>query len=806
MQSSQYGPTVLSMYVSAYRVRSWKEVELRVQNHPTEARQRDLYHRSVLEIVLSRRMEDTPPPISTVQVIIHAHPIAVWSGTFYSDPLWTTRFPLHCSFPSNTAKDTADTFGTPLEIAARRRVPFLVLQSLTNQRPSFPSDARAILALWYSYRDFLFPRPSQLLQEPLDHHQPLVSRSSTDMPQPSTSRNTLFRDILLGTLVQECQMDDESGSPVEHSIGTIPTSVRETATIVSRLAHLIRYVQDHHDTRLRTFTGLHSVVAIPIHSDWFMSSSKTPINSTTTKNFHRPTQTRENQRIGTISCDPSLLEWLISIFPEQLSQPSSSVVSSSHFTSSSHGEKLGCTNDGRLPLHCLVAYPTTRVSFPHCLIVSAITSNNVDRWNSRQDTANDAPAAAPNDTNMSEICDIIVCPRHRRQRNLDLLLIAYPIAIRVTDNHNDLPLHLAIRAQVWNDNCFCHQHTKVSENHSLEALQIPIDCCDNLHAFDTLLQAYPEAVSIPDGKYGLFPFLLAGMRTNGNQDDIQPETASQASKTVSVIYTLLRSDPRLLDIQRGFCNSLRRFDKSHSAHPDVVDHDIDNDDGEPTHELLLVLDRAENEMKHNPSLWQSLNEALWRKFIPRYRMKVDDDDDDDSQFLFVHALAGLPRCPKELLQLFVAFHPSSLYDCDCQGRHPLHRLAMIGSRRNDDVPASWEMRIMDCLDHVECDGCIMEGTDEQRLRYLLKMNPSAIQTMDHDCFLPLHLGAIYGLSLSCVRILVAAWPDALRQQHDHSLLFPVFLAATSEESSLDHVFYLLQAAPDILHRCRRPNT
>ena len=81
-------------------------------------------------------------------------------------------------------------------------------------------------------------------------------------------------------------------------------------------------------------------------------------------------------------------------------------------------------------------------------------------------------------------------------------------------------------------------------------------------------------------------------------------------------------------------------------------------------------------------------------------------------------------------------------------------------------------------------------------------DPSITRARDARCRLPLHVAVASGLPLDGLKMLIQVWPDALRRREGDAFIYPVFLSACSALSTLDETFYLLLAAPDVLHACR----
>jgi hypothetical protein len=106
---------------------------------------------------------------------------------------------------------------------------------------------------------------------------------------------------------------------------------------------------------------------------------------------------------------------------------------------------------------------------------------------------------------------------------VNFILSQFPAACRVTDGHNQLPLHIAIdqakeeghrRKQSWDDSC---------------------GLCTTDRAFykpvDNILAQYPEALNRRDGKTKLYPFQQAA---EGSKGDIE------------LTFLLLRRDPAMI--------------------------------------------------------------------------------------------------------------------------------------------------------------------------------------------------------------------------------------------------------------------
>jgi ankyrin repeat protein len=151
-----------------------------------------------------------------------------------------------------------------------------------------------------------------------------------------------------------------------------------------------------------------------------------------------------------------------------------------------------------------------------------------------------------------------------------------------------------------------------------------------------------------------------------------------------------------------------------------------------------------------------------------------------STLLSLHAAASLPMCPAGAMEALLFLNPKIVHYTDEEGRLPLHHAASIGKKEfaepvNDD-------------NHLPYT---------QRIRILLETDLSTSQRKDKKGFLPLHMAASSGLPTPGLKLFVEAWPDALFQRHDG--LFPAFLAAECAQSTLDEVYFLLLAAPDVLN-------
>lgn len=127
-----------------------------------------------------------------------------------------------------------------------------------------------------------------------------------------------------------------------------------------------------------------------------------------------------------------------------------------------------------------------------------------------------------------------------------------------------------------------------------------------------------------------------------------------------------------------------------------------------------------------------------------------------------------------LLNFAIDMCSSHVFTTDSCGRYPLHIAAM-----NQLVP-----------------GTIMER--------LILENPSATLSLDVDCKLPIHYASMSRRYFhDGLKQLVSASRLSLTV-HNHNktqFLYPFMIAATSEEGSVDSIFGLLRADPDVMLCC-----
>ena len=112
--------------------------------------------------------------------------------------------------------------------------------------------------------------------------------------------------------------------------------------------------------------------------------------------------------------------------------------------------------------------------------------------------------------------------------SVEEILPLYPEASQVPDNDGQLPLHIAIdSAKEYRQRA---RQSDQSSSHA-EGTESNDSTCFELSALNRLLSHYPCAITIPDGKTHLFPWLQAAVGDGASLD---------------VIYSLLHREPTLL--------------------------------------------------------------------------------------------------------------------------------------------------------------------------------------------------------------------------------------------------------------------
>lgn len=158
-----------------------------------------------------------------------------------------------------------------------------------------------------------------------------------------------------------------------------------------------------------------------------------------------------------------------------------------------------------------------------------------------------------------------------------------------------------------------------------------------------------------------------------------------------------------------------------------------------------------------------------------------------SEWLALHAAARLPLCPPGLVEALIHLDPNMISFADSKGWLPLHYVASIGKQEIG----------LSCIDGMDGNGT----TYAKRLEFLLQKDPSMARRRDRQGALPLHIATRSGLPVAGLKLLALAWPDALCQRYNG--LFPAFLSACCPDATLDDVFFLVSAFPNVVHHSQR---
>lgn len=167
----------------------------------------------------------------------------------------------------------------------------------------------------------------------------------------------------------------------------------------------------------------------------------------------------------------------------------------------------------------------------------------------------------------------------------------------------------------------------------------------------------------------------------------------------------------------------------------------------------------------------------------------------------VNAAAALPFAPAGMLELFLGDAPLSSR-LDGRGWSALHHAAAVGDAE----------RMADA-GREELDGVSDASSDDDerhdepacvgKVRRLVLREPGLCRLSDPATFrLPIHVAAAGGLPIEAIEILCREWPSALLRRDGREGLCPALLAAASGATTIDCVYRLLLASPQVLHRHR----
>jgi hypothetical protein len=164
----------------------------------------------------------------------------------------------------------------------------------------------------------------------------------------------------------------------------------------------------------------------------------------------------------------------------------------------------------------------------------------------------------------------------------------------------------------------------------------------------------------------------------------------------------------------------------------------------------------------------------------------------------VNAAASLPFAPVGMLDLFLGESPL-VARLDGNGWSALHHAAAIGNAELGDVGQNTHGGVADdtAIDELPCVG---------KVRRLIYREPRLCRLSDRVSMrLPIHIAAAVGLPFVALELLYREWPSALLRRDGREGLYPALLAAASsgDVTSLDCVYQLLLASPQVLHLRRR---
>jgi ankyrin repeat protein len=358
--------------------------------------------------------------------------------------------------------------------------------------------------------------------------------------------------------------------------------------------------------------------------------------------------------------------------------------------------------------------------------------------------------------------------------DLELLQVAlelFPHQIASRDSEGRMPLHAFLSTKAdGRPLSFRHELPSLSSFHFdlLPLLQLLMDAHPEaiaardtrgrlpLHVaiesgwneFADLLEAHPDSLEVVDDS-GWLPFQLAAVSPNAS---------------LETVYMLLRRNPN------GVAANPRRV-RATADHPMPALAKKRDEDSKLTEDLTRLVHRV-GQVKSS-RLWQSLQTVLTTKVSVREQRGI------------LHCLAGMPHCPKSLLESMAYIHAPDTSRCDARGRLPLHWLATVGRIEQQDEGNQGD------ADEV-CPYL-------ERLDFLLEANVAACRIADHQGQLPLHL-AVGSMPREGLIKLMEAWPRALREPDGRTGLPPAVAGACRMD--LDEIYFLLHSAPDVIDACR----
>mmetsp|Transcript_31838 Transcript_31838/g.46908 ORF Transcript_31838/g.46908 Transcript_31838/m.46908 type:complete len:404 (-) Transcript_31838:145-1356(-) len=147
---------------------------------------------------------------------------------------------------------------------------------------------------------------------------------------------------------------------------------------------------------------------------------------------------------------------------------------------------------------------------------------------------------------------------------------------------------------------------------------------------------------------------------------------------------------------------------------------------------------------------------------------------NNKKWCVLHACAGIEGCPRNMLKLAVKIHPYQLLTFDEDGNLPLHIAAM-----SSKATISME-------DEVDI------------ISFFIEAEPAAARVFNGKGDLPLHLAIKSGKKWEeGVEIILHAYSGAITLRDEESGLSPFMLAAVGNGASLDCIYHVLRACPEL---------
>lgn len=360
-----------------------------------------------------------------------------------------------------------------------------------------------------------------------------------------------------------------------------------------------------------------------------------------------------------------------------------------------------------------------------------------------------------------------LCTVAASTHDIDLLrfmIERFPNSLRERTSKGRLPLHEFVEAHGTKHNWrkreaslnelidgFPEALRSVDLNGDLP-LHVAIKC--GWRNLDTFIKRYPASVAQVDGSERLFPFQLAACCEYGGD--------------LVSIYNLLRCDPSVISCQLTLPSVVQTFNDG-AKRPDAISDSLSGFD-QPNSQLLELLETIGS--LQNEQMWRSLHAML-------------TSQGQTPKWFSVHGASSVPMCPVGLLEVF-NLRNNDIEAIDGYDWTPLHHAVSVGGTEEEIIGSRYR------TEKIELPVI-------RRIRFLLKEIPDRIERRDSDGHLPLHIAAICGMPVEGLKLLVESWPAALTQRSATSRLFTALLAAESDNNSLDAVYYLLRADPNVIN-------